>query len=158
MSCRSQIFAHAVTSHYFNLTTATVHSPFYSLPCSHPLFSSLVSLSLALCISFSLSSSSYAHPLTSFLQRFDQRSNISAGVFKEREGPPVLFSLSYPAVSHLSVLLYPLLPYFLLTLVFLLNFSPLALSCLFMQNSSQSRALCYNHACARISVSATLSV
>lgn len=111
-------------SYNSNLTAATIHYSSCSLPSSFfpSLFSSFsISFFCTLYLFLSLSSS-YARPLTSFLSPFDQRSSISAGVFKEREGSPALFSLSYPSVLHLSVLSFAPLPYFLLTLIFLFYF------------------------------------
>lgn len=69
-------------------------------------------------LSFSLHPTRAPSP---FLWRFDQRSCISAGVFKESEGSPVLVSHSYPAAAHVSVLSFPHLPIF--TLIFLFKFS-----------------------------------
>lgn len=78
----------------FTAATAATKAP-YSSFFSFSLFSSFpIPFFCSLYLFLSLSSSSYAHPLTSFLSPFDQRSSISAGVFKEREGSPSLFSSS----------------------------------------------------------------
>lgn len=73
------------------------------VPCSPSL---RTTASLFLSSSLCVSSSSYAHPLTSFLLRFDQGEQDFSSSTYEREETPVLVSISCP-MSHVSVHFFP---------------------------------------------------